>query len=78
MSETRARFKQSLRYCKANDERARADALARRLLMKDSISFWKDVNKMNRVGSNILASTINGVTCELTLPKCGLIIIVTY
>ncbi len=64
MKSTRARFKQSLRYCKSNENRARADALANQLLLKDNINFWKHVNKMNRIGHNVLASTINGVTGE--------------
>ena len=61
---TRARFKQCLRFCKSNDDRVRADALANKLLKRDYISFWKDVSKTNRINSNVLTSTINGVSGE--------------
>ena len=64
---TRARFKQCLRFCKSNEDRAKADALANNLLQKDNISFWKDVFKMNRTDSNVLASTINGVTGDQSI-----------
>ena len=66
---TRARFKQCLRFCKSNDDRVRADGLANKLLKRDDISFWKDVSKMNRVNSNVLASTTNGVSSECNITK---------
>ena len=66
---TRARFKQCLRFCKSNDDRVRADALANKLLKRDDISFWKDVSKLNRINSNVLASTINGVSGECNITK---------
>jgi len=66
---TRARFKQCLRFCKSNDDRVRADVLTNKLLKRDDISFWKDVSKMNRINSNVLASTINGVSGECNITK---------
>ena len=67
MKRTRARFKQRLRFCKSNDDRVRADALANKLLKRDDISFWKDVSKMNRINSNVLASTISGISGECNI-----------
>ena len=45
MKTTRARCKQCLKFCKSNEDRAKADALANNLLQKDNISFWKDYLK---------------------------------
>jgi len=69
MNSSRARFKQCLRFCKSNEDRARADALASKLMLNDNVCFWKEVSKMNHTGSNVLASTINGVTCENSITK---------
>jgi len=69
MKSTRGRFKQCLRFCKSNDDRVRADALANKLLKRDDISFRKDVSKTNRINSNVLASTINGVSGECNITK---------
>jgi len=41
MNSSRSRFKQCLRFCKSNDDRARADALANKLLLNDNVCFWK-------------------------------------
>ena len=41
------RFKDALRQCQSNNEIMRADALARSLYSKDSVSFWKGVSGMN-------------------------------
>jgi len=64
MNSSRARFKQCLHFCQSNEDRARADALANKLLSNDNAYFWKEVSQMNRTDSNVLASTINGVTGE--------------
>ena len=45
-------------FRKSNEDRAGADALADKLLLNDNVCFWKEVSKMNRTGSNVLASTI--------------------
>ena len=47
MRTSRLRFKYALRQCQNNDEIMRADALARSLYCKDSVSFWKGVRGMN-------------------------------
>ena len=47
----------------------RGDALANKLLKGDVISFWQDVSKMNHINSNVLASTINGVSGECNITK---------
>ena len=44
---SRLRFKYALRQCQNNDKIMRADALARSLYCKDSISFWKGVRGVN-------------------------------
>jgi exonuclease III len=64
MNKTRARFKHCLRYCRSIEDKARADAIARKFLLKDNVSFWKDVKKLRNVGSDVLASTVGGVTGE--------------
>ena len=47
MRTSRLRFKYALRQCQSNGEIMRADALARSLYCKDSVSFWKGVSGMN-------------------------------
>ena len=47
MRTSRLRFKYALRQCQSNDEIMRADALARSLYCKDSVSFWNGVSGMN-------------------------------
>ena len=47
MQTSRLRFKYALRQCQSNDEIMRADALARSLYCKDSVSLWKGVSGMN-------------------------------
>ena len=46
MRTSRLRFKYALRQRQSNDEIMRADALARSLYCKDSISFWKGISGM--------------------------------
>ena len=69
MKVTRSRFKQCMRYCKSNEDRLRADSLARKLLYKDDISFWKDIKKFNRTGGSVLASTIDNVTGDAEIAQ---------
>ena len=64
MTKTRARFKHCLRYCQSIENKARADAIARKFLLKDNISFWKDVKKLGKVGSDVLPSTVDDATGE--------------
>ena len=49
---------------------SQADAIAKKFLLNDSISFCKDVKKLGMVGSDVLASTVDSVTgddniCEM-------------
>ena len=62
MNKTRAKFKHCLRYCKSVEDKARADAIAKKFLQKDQISFWKEIKKLRYVGNDACASTIDGVT----------------
>ncbi len=61
MARTRAEFKRCLRHCKANESKARADALARKFLAKDKLSFWNDIRKINRSRTSDNAMTIEDV-----------------
>jgi len=54
-------------FCKSSEYRA--GALANKLLLNDNVCFWKEVRKMNRIDSNVLTSTINGVTGENNISK---------
>ena len=69
MNPSSARLKQCLRFCKSKEDRTRDDALANKLLLNDTVCFWKEVSKMNRTGSSVLASIINGVTGENNITK---------
>ena len=62
MQVTRAAFKQSLRRCKASTSRTHADNLARKLLMKDSRSFWAEVKLLSGKSNTAVASTIGTTT----------------
>ena len=64
MQTTRARFKQSLRYCRSIETRARADAIARKFLTKNSTSFWKSINNIYDAGKTSTASCVDGVVGE--------------
>ena len=64
MKTTRARFKYALRYCKSIETRAKADALANKLLLKDDNMFWKDVKKLCSSGNNVLPNMVDDVVGE--------------
>ena len=59
MNRSRLNFKYALRQCQANEEVVRADAMARAISGKDTVSFWKSVNK-TKSQSVPLASNVNG------------------
>jgi endonuclease/exonuclease/phosphatase family metal-dependent hydrolase len=59
---TRASFKQALRHCRNSESKAHADSLARKLLLKDTKTFWAEVKKLNGKGASPLASTIDNAT----------------
>ena len=48
MKTTRARFKHCLRHCKSIETKARADAIAKKYLDKDTSSFWKEIRKIKK------------------------------
>jgi hypothetical protein len=62
MQQTRAQFKAALRYCRSIESKAKADAIARKFLLKDTKSFWKEIKNVNSEGSCILPSTVGGET----------------
>ena len=69
MTKHRARFKYSLHYRKSIEDKAKVDIIAKKVLLKGIIC-WKDVNKLSKVSSDILTSTVDGVTgvdkiCEI-------------
>ena len=47
MRSSRLNFKYILRQCQSNEEMIRADAMARSLTDKDSVSFWKQLCAQN-------------------------------
>ena len=60
MRTTRLRFKYALRQCHATEDTARADALAKHMSEKDTMSFWRSVKANSK--SVPLTHTIYGVT----------------
>lgn len=69
MKSTRARFKYSLRFCKSQETQARADALAKRLLMKDDRTFWKEIKAINKGDTDILSNTIEDATGDVQIAE---------
>ena len=69
MKSTQARFKYALRYCKSIESRARADALAKKLLLKDDVSFWKDIKKISSPEGNVIANTVDGISGEKVIAQ---------
>ena len=62
MSRTRAYFKRCLRKCKTNSEKCKADALARKLITKDSRNFWKDIQNLSGKKTMLLSDKLDGVS----------------
>lgn len=62
MQLTRAAFKQALRHCKASESKAHADSLARKLLLKNSKSFWEEIKKMNGKSSSPMPSSVGNAS----------------
>ena len=63
-NKSRARLKYCLRFCRSNENHAKADSLAKRFMNKDVVQFWIDVKKVNNWGGNVVATTVCGVTGE--------------
>ena len=64
MKTTRARFKYALRYCKSVENRAKADSLAKKLLLRDNITFWKEIKKLGKETGKVISNTIDNVSGE--------------
>ncbi len=62
MKTTRAQFKRVLRRCHANKSRAVADSLAKKLLLKDTKTFWSGVKEVRGNNIKVQATVIDGVT----------------
>ena len=58
---TRSRFKLAFRECKRNQDQIINDKIAEKFLEKDSKSFWKEINKLNKHKLN-LPDSIESVT----------------
>ena len=61
--QSRLRFKSALRYCKANEDAMHSNALAKSLMVKDMISFWRGITKVNNAKIP-LASTVENCVDE--------------
>ena len=46
------------------ESRAKADALAKKRLLKDDYIFWKDVKRMSSTGNNVLQNMVDNVVGE--------------
>ena len=62
MKRTRAYFKFTLRKCRVDQDRINSDRLARNLLSKDNVCFWKEVNKLKGSTCHTLAFTVENVS----------------
>ena len=62
MKKSRARFKRCLRQCRRAEDKAKADSLARKLILKDDKNFWKDIKKAHQGSNSILATSIDGTS----------------
>jgi len=63
----RAHFKLALRKCKADDTRVKSDSLAKKLILRDSKSFWKEINKINRKHVVSVATTVGGASGDMNI-----------
>ena len=68
LKEAKARFKSALRYIKKNESELRREALAKKLIQRDTKGFWKEVRKMS--GSHVpRPSMMEGVVGEDNIAK---------
>ena len=70
MKLSRAYFKYTLRLCKASGDRIQSDCLAKKLLSKDTKTFWTEINKINGKNSSPLSFTVDNTSgtksvCEM-------------
>ena len=62
MRGTKAQFKLALRKCRRNKDRLSSDLLAKKLLNKNSKSFWQEVKKTSNSNISMQATTVGGAT----------------
>ena len=55
-------LKQVLRRCRASESKAHADSLEKKLLLKDTESFWTEIKRLSGKGTTPIASIINKTT----------------
>ena len=63
IKQSRLRFKSALRYCKANEDAMRTNALTKSLMDKNMNSFWRGITKDNNAKIP-LASTVENCVDE--------------
>ena len=63
----KANFKLALRKCRKNVTRAKADSLAKKLFLKDTKTFWNEVNKINKNKLVTVANSIGGVSGDMNI-----------
>jgi exonuclease III len=60
MRRKRAQFKYALRKCKQDQDRCVSDSLAKKLLSKDSKTFWKEIKKVNNSKIASVSTSVGG------------------
>ena len=60
MRRKRAHFKYALRQCKRDKDRKTSDSLAKKFLLKDSKTFWKEIKKINNSKISAASTTVGG------------------
>ena len=79
MRKTRAQFKRALRQCRSDKDRQSADALATKLLNKESKDFWTNVRRMCNSNIKMQATSVGGASgdkkvCDMWRDHfCGLL-----
>ena len=59
---THAYFKFTLRQCCANEDRAQADSLAHKIMLKETKDFWKEIKRLNGGSKTPLAFIVDSAT----------------
>ena len=60
---SRAQFKYALRFCKKNKELIESNKIASKLLSKNTIEFWQELNKIN-ADKKVISNNIDGLATE--------------
>lgn len=64
MRVTRAHFKYLLRQCKIDKDSKVSDSIAKKLLSRNSKSFWSEIKKVTYRNANVVSNTIGGISGE--------------